>query len=277
MTGSPRSGTTWLAELLTAGTGFCALIEPLHLTAVPEAYRAGFNWRTLVAPGTRWPQGEAYLQDVFSGRVLTPFTTSGTRFRELVRRTGWLVKFVRANRMLPWLVERFPLRGFILLVRHPFAVVASQLRDPRFVAPMDLSSPEHRQFLEAYPHFTATAKECRSPVECFALQWCMDQHVPIASPYRDRWLTVRYEDLVGHGEQELERVFDFLRLPMTDRAVQQLRVASREAKSWSAIVTGDDEVAASRSSLSDEQRRQIRAVVTSFGVHSPVGSLYEVD
>jgi len=252
-------------------------MEPLHLTAVPEASRVGFTWRTLIAPGTRWPQAEAYLQDVFSGRVLTPFTTSGTRFWELVRRTGWLVKFVRANRMLPWLVERFPLRGFILLVRHPFAVVASQLRDSRFVAPQDLSSPEHRHFLEAYPQFTATAEECRTPAECFALQWCMDQHVPIVSPYRDRWLTVRYEDLVRQGEQELARVFDFLHLSMTDQALKQLRVASREAKSWSVIKTGADEVAALRSSLSDEQRGQIRAIVRSFGLQSPVGALYEVD
>jgi hypothetical protein len=178
--------------------------------------------------------------------------------------------------MLPWLVERFPLRGFILLVRDPFAVVASQLRDRRFVAPQDLSSPEHRQFLEAYPQFNATAEECRTPAECFALQWCMDQHVPIASPNRDQWLTVRYEDLVRQGQQELARVFNFLHLPMTDEAVKQLRVASREAKAWSAIVTGGNDVA-SGSSLSAEQRSHVRAVVKRFGAHSPVGTLYQVD
>ena len=44
----------------------------------------------------------------------------------------WIVKFCRANRMLPWMVEHLDIRPPIYLLRHPCAVVSSQLRHEAF-------------------------------------------------------------------------------------------------------------------------------------------------
>ena len=51
--GSPRSGTTWLAELLRRLPGYKFLNEPLLLPNNPAAQEVGFEWRTHIAPTER--------------------------------------------------------------------------------------------------------------------------------------------------------------------------------------------------------------------------------
>jgi hypothetical protein len=49
--GSPRSGTTWLLELLRALPGYKAINEPFWYDEVRQAH--GFAWRPHLAPGVR--------------------------------------------------------------------------------------------------------------------------------------------------------------------------------------------------------------------------------
>src|SRR4051812_7641543 len=99
---SPRSGSTWLGQILSAIPGSAILFEPMHLKYVPEAVEAGFSWRTYVPPETRWPQGKAFLTQVFDGRVLNWWTTQEMTLRSALSARFLVVKFVRATRLLPW-------------------------------------------------------------------------------------------------------------------------------------------------------------------------------
>jgi len=50
--------------------------------------------------------------------------------KTLIRRfkaSGLVVKFVRANTMLPWITNPFNLRVTYSIIRHPCATIASQL------------------------------------------------------------------------------------------------------------------------------------------------------
>ena len=133
--GSPRSGTTWLAELLNTIPRSAILWEPLFLDADPQLPKIGFGWRTYVPPDRDRPEMEAYLRRVLTGRVLNPWTLQRTSLRDVYRVKRWIVKFVRANMLLPWLTLRFPTRRPLLLVRHPCAVVASQIRNGAWANP----------------------------------------------------------------------------------------------------------------------------------------------
>ena len=81
LTSSPRSGSTLLGQVLAAIPNTCTLFEPLNLASVPEAERAGFSWRTYVASNKRWPEGEAFLRQVFEGRVCLLYTSPSPRDR----------------------------------------------------------------------------------------------------------------------------------------------------------------------------------------------------
>lgn len=39
-----------------------------------------------------------------------------------------IVKFVNGNRLLPWISERFHVRGTYSIIRHPCATILSQIR-----------------------------------------------------------------------------------------------------------------------------------------------------
>jgi aspartyl-tRNA(Asn)/glutamyl-tRNA(Gln) amidotransferase subunit B len=53
--------------------------------------------------------------------------TSVGRLAEIVTNEKLIVKLIRGGRMLPWFSERFPVRSIVSIVRHPCAVVASQM------------------------------------------------------------------------------------------------------------------------------------------------------
>ena len=130
LTSTPRSGSTWLGGALGAIPRSCVLFEPLHPDLVPGVRTAGFSARTYVHPDDRWMEGEAFLRRVFEGKVINEWTTREMSLREAWCAATMIIKFVRANRLLPWLCRTFEVRSPVLLVRHPCAVISSQLKFP---------------------------------------------------------------------------------------------------------------------------------------------------
>ena len=132
--GPPRSGTTWLAELLRECPGRYKLLnEPPHVGWNSRAREAGFDGRTRINRHENRPALEAYVRDALKGNVeLGPSwhfrheTPIGKLF-EHVTHQRLVVKFCRAGRMLHWLADRFPVRQLVVIIRHPCAVIASML------------------------------------------------------------------------------------------------------------------------------------------------------
>ena len=164
LTSSPRSGGTLLSQALSAVPGMGVLFEPLHLTRVPAAAAAQFSWRTYVPPDTPWPEGEAFLRRVFAGDVVNAWTLREMSLAQAWRAERLLFKFVRANRLLPWLCRAFSVPTPVLLVRHPCAVVASQMR----FGWQNVHRPEAPPFLAPWPRFARALAACRGDEENLA-------------------------------------------------------------------------------------------------------------
>jgi LPS sulfotransferase NodH len=67
VTGSPRSGTTWLLELLRALPGYKALNEPLMYEEA--RHELGFSWRTYLNPKEEADEQRAYLETILTGQL----------------------------------------------------------------------------------------------------------------------------------------------------------------------------------------------------------------
>ncbi len=213
--GGPRSGTTWLAQTIASIPGSGVLFEPLHPNRVPAVPKAGFTWRTYIRPGTDWPQGRHLLEQAFRGRILNAWT--GSLLKRPGRVTTWIVKCIRANRLMPWMSEWMQPRARLLVIRHPCAVVSSQVASGW--APPDVSiSPE---LLADYPQIRTVMQGCESPEEQRALDWAISTLVPLSHESVRRWLTVPYEHLVT-GEVTFESIFSRWGIPvpsaLADRA-----------------------------------------------------------
>lgn len=205
----PRGGSTWITEVLAQLPRTAVLFEPLHIGHVPRFRRLGFAWRQYIPESGTWPEAERGFDDLFSGKILNRWTCSYSSPRKFFLADRMIVKFCRANAMIPWLTKRYAFeRQPVYLLRHPFAVVASQLTHgawgnttTRYVIP-------DCRFNEFYTEHADFLSSLRSQEEVLVATWCLTNRVPLNSERNDRdWITVHYENLISNPQHELTRIF----------------------------------------------------------------------
>ena len=207
----PRGGSTWLAELLRSIPKSATIWEPLNIAADSPFRRMGFGWRQPIPQNEVWPEARMCFEDLFRGKGLTKTTV----FNELnnlkaYQEASYLIfKFVNGNALLPWLVENFHFECKpIYLIRHPYAVVASQIKHggwshlkERFkIPPMRFNShyEDHKPFLASL----------KTHPEINLAHWCLTNLETLRNPDNNRkWITINYENLVMNTEHEIDRIF----------------------------------------------------------------------
>lgn len=229
--GSPRSGTTWLMEILATLPRYTYTFEPLNPIWCPNSFEIGFRSRTYIRPDTNWPEGEEYLKKIFTGQIanipikesLIASFLAGFSIKNSMRHLlgdKLIVKSVNMNRMLPWISEKFQLRGIFFIIRHPCAVVASQLKTglcgyrPPYPPYIDVF-PTQKEILDEAskidgfePKLFDSLKKIKTREEILAASWCLDNYVPLAHNKPNCWSFVVYEKLVIDGEKEISRLFN---------------------------------------------------------------------
>ncbi len=129
--GTPRSGSTWLMEILRAIPGYSSVMEPLHIKWFPKIERLGIQPRTYKNIDCDWKEGKRYFKNLLHGRIINKkphFSLRPIPVLERILSDKLVIKFVRGNRLLPWISASFPDVKKILLIRHPCAVINSQMR-----------------------------------------------------------------------------------------------------------------------------------------------------
>ena len=241
--GVPRSGTTWLLELLRTLPSYKAMNEPLMYEEARNGH--GFSWRTYLDPDEKAEEQRAYLERILTGRLgISPawYFEADSRPTQLVEhatRDRLVVKFCRLNRMLHWFCGQFDVRGPLFIVRHPCAVVASMLRHEAWDED-DLRGPdraEHALHGGSLPEslqdvFGPVLDRIGTKVEVLATMWCLDHYVPLVhySNGRYPWILVPYERMVTRGREELRRITESLDVEMTSEMRDQLDEPSESVK-----------------------------------------------
>lgn len=279
--GSPRSGTTWLLELLRSLPGYKAMNEPLmHEEARSEH---GFSWRTHLHPRASAPKQHDYLKAILTGRLgISPawHFKASTRAAQLVEHATHrklVVKFCRFNRMLHWFAGQFDVRGPVFIIRHPCAVVASMLRHGGWEEE-HLQGEQAREYVEPAERLPAPLCEIFDPIfkrirtrtEALATLWCLDHYIPLmyhaGGTYP--WILVPYERLVTRGSEELRRVTDALGVEMTPAMHSQLRAPSSSVRDQLHQET-EQQLSKWRRRLTNRQVDDILRIVDEVGL-SPI-------
>ena len=260
LTSSPRSGSTLLGQILDEIPQSCPLFEPLQLNYVPEAKSAGFSWRTYVHPEQEWNAGKKFFHKIFEGRIINSWTTMEMSLTKAIKANCMVVKFVRANRLLPWLCNNFTIPKPILLLRHPCGVVASQLNYDH--AWSDIQRPEIPEYIQQYPKFIEIIEEANSEIEFLTITWILDQLPVLLSETPERWLIITYEDLILQPEKTLKCISNQWKVNLnTEKALAKLHKPSTVVST-----SGISGVNGWQKKLTKEQINTILNLVHAFGL-----------
>lgn len=266
LTGSPRSGTTWLGEALSSNPNTLMITEPFAEGKALNS--AGFSWRTYRSADAEWERGRQYIEKLLGGHGIIPASLMDNDDKRCISAERLVLKCVRVNRLLPWLAENFTELRLIYIIRHPCAVVSSQMLHPAFVPAKWIQEESLELTNKIRPDLTALAESLETEEEVRAFEWCLDQYIPLSSENKNRWLMVNYENLMLEGIPALEKVFKYAGIDPSF-AEQAFSRNSRERRDWSVnfkTASPEKKINSWIDRIDPERIRKIIDIVERFGI-----------
>lgn len=228
LVGSGRSGTTWMAEVLTEALDCRLVYEPLRAKSVPWAWpiRPGHY---LSAEADADPAVAAVVDRILKGRIRNRFADNYNSVRFPRRR---LVKEVRATNLLPWLVRHYPRTPVVYLLRHPVPTAWSVTalgwpgKLEEFLAQPALMEGPMKPFLAVIEEASQSSDQFHRVV----LQWCLENVVPTRFLGMGEAHVVFYENMVEDPWGELERLRTYLQRFGSERWDLQMSAVKNVAR-----------------------------------------------
>jgi hypothetical protein len=270
LAGMARSGTTWGAQLLNCDGTNRILFEPFNPNRVKLA--EPFQYIQYMDPADPHEIRTAAALRILRGDVRCSWVD--------VENTGFvfkrrIIKEIRSNLMLRWLVGIAPRMPVVLLVRHPLAVAASWLQLGWGGPTADGRSSDlevmmsQQELLAAFPSIEEAVQriDIHDPLQRVIFQWCVFHLVPFTQFRADELNVVFYENLVRHPERETKTLFGYLGRPYDwDRISVVVEKPSSTKRSRHAdprrLLEGWQDV------LDTQQIRTAHTILSMFGLDS---------
>ena len=268
---TPRSGSTWLMELIWSQPGFKACNEPLDLrNPMVRRYLGVASWLELYTQNADSAL-RRYFQALCEGSLhaMDPIPFRGS-YRLVTHRIVFKILNGGEDRV-NWFRDTFN-GQIIYLIRHPIAVSLSREYLPRLQT--QLMSDYRRHFSKEQIDFSHRILENGSRLEQGVLAWCLENAVSLQMATKD-WLIVAYEELVCNPELVIAQIAERLALPEPESMLNRLAIPSAvKAKSnretQQALEQGTDRkwlVEKWRSQLSKGEERRAMEILEHFQIN----------
>lgn len=272
---TPRSGSTWIKELIGSQPGVRFCNEPFNLR-IPhvEHYFSTNDWSKLYADPTN-PRVFEYLDSIHDdGRDTAFFKAFPFRKHYRLTTDRIVLKVLHAlEDRMGEVEDRY--RGLmVLLLRHPLAVSTSRKSCPRLS--IFLSSPYARHFSSEQLSIAKSLVNTGSPLEKLVLSWCL-QNAVMLNKRRPHWLVMTYEQLTLDSDTMVDHVCD--RLDLDNRALIKERLGRASGSSNQSDPKTQDVLSAGRTQdganflvekwrnrVTPEQEQHLMAMLPEFGI-----------
>ena len=264
----PRSGSTWLSELLYNARPSAVIWEPFHRDHVPQVRALDFAWRQYIPADADWPEAERLVRRILSGGVINQWTGWASPLADFARAERLIVKCCRANGFLPWLVRRVAFRKKpIHFLRHPFAIAASQLRMGNFdTSGMD-ADLERGRYAGDLAESAAYIRGLRRPEEKIVAMWCRTQKPALTDPVtRTRVIRICYETLTLSPQREIARLYANWGESVPDGTLSQITQASRMTQDASQLANPANQVGKWQQFFDDRQISRMARILRDFEI-----------
>ena len=262
VSGSGRSGTSWLANLINYRNDFRYIFEPLNPRFLP--YRdIDIDW--MPSPDDSDP----LLTNIITGKVSTHWANS--RNRKWIAKAR-LIKAIRSNMMVPWINKNFPEAKVVLLIRNPLAVAASRkklsIHSPgnwewRPSPEVLLAQPSINNLLTLEEQHLLSAQLERGVVFETIVDWIITNILAFRLIDFETNHLVFYESLARKKHQVIDELFNFVQVPKApemevyfDKKSDTTRnsgdglISSSPLEAWKQVLT-EQEISESRALLAN--------------------------
>jgi hypothetical protein len=278
--GLPRSGTTWVGEVLGRTAGARYLHEPDNHLVRPDAWWAkrGLGPYPEVNPGRDGGDYEQLWARAFAGGPRPSLLYAGARIlqragaphlsgRLASRQRGGaasgplVVKSVHCARSLEWVADRFR-PAVVVVERHPFGVISSWRK---------LGWDDFLDTDDDALRYSAAVLGVDPPPRTGPWLERAAWHYGVLSSYLERalrrhpeWLVVRHEVLCADPEPAFRRLSGRLGLRFTDETVRFLAASNRPGDGYSTHRLWHEQIDGGRSRLTPAERALVLATLDRF-------------
>ena len=176
------------------------------------------------------------------------------------------MKLVRANLLFPWLATQYPEHKNVLLLRHPAAVVLSQVRNGWELSSeriRDQGALLQRPGIRALERFGWPASGFLSNL----LFWAAENRVAMDHAMQSNTVVVFYEELCLSPDKVLDELGRFLGIGLPKEAAWKVNKSSWSSSAEIGSMSVADKISRWRQELSDEQRAQVEQVLDASGMN----------
>lgn len=280
ISGTPRGGTTWFMEIIETLPEYKSIFEPFHREWFPQVKQLNLPPRPYLEPNAKNNPLKEYLKQVFTGQIIShkpQFPLTPKTIYKRLSATKILVKFIRANRLLPYIVSNFQIRGTYFIIRHPCATIASQLETGvrGYFTPKEVPLSKEMVLWDASQIPQIRENEwlmkklntMTTQIEILAAIWSLDNYVPLSylSTHKNAWYTVVYEGLITNFEDEVRKAFKYINEEVPKEVYRKYKKPSKTTHDKSCLGT-PKQLLKWKKKLSKRQIKSIVKVVSWFGI-----------
>jgi hypothetical protein len=261
ITGSPRSGSTWVEEILNFDHQYRLMFEPFH----PKKVKQVQNWKFR----QYFPRNHHQEQDlttatkILSGQ-LRNFWVDQFNSKRIVKER--LVKEVRAGLMLSWLRQNFTEMPIIYVIRNPYSVTQSRV-NLKWDTNLNMYLEQNALVRDHLHPFIDIINSAKTLWEKQFVSWCIENYVPLKQMTKnDNIHTVFYESLYLNPDIEVPRLLNYLDKKANDKAFLQHKKPSAMVRVGASIENGKNPLTSWKNQVSTEQFEKSQEILRAFGL-----------
>lgn len=207
-----RGGSTWLMEILNIIPNPITNWEPFHVEkgVVPKEWKLGN--RPFIDKNKKNQMYVDFISKILSFKLRSSWTIKELREVspiDVIQSKIIITKFVRANRLAPFILRNFQFRSKpILLIRHPIDVCYSQIKAFGNIEDNSLELPDSIND-DKLIDYSTYIKELKTPIERQIAIWCLNNCYLLEDKVTlQKMSIVFYSDLLLTPELETSKILN---------------------------------------------------------------------
>ena len=259
--GAGRSGTTWIAEVLSKFLDYRFIYEPFHPNSLQHIKSFKFKYFYNETDPNR--KFYAIMNWILAGHIRNKWVDNNNR---VFKPDGRIVKSIRLNFSIEWILKYFPKVPIIFIIRHPCAVVSSKKAlgwsgQELFSL---MKNEKIMNLLKEIDLYNLNALD--SSLVRNTYLWGIENYFPLNIKNQSHFYLCYYEDLVNHFKIELRRIVNFINPTLNVKGKKIKNLISTQTNSKSAVVIGTDPLKIWKSRLTEEEINIVLKIVKKFSL-----------